>query len=198
MNRSALKYRFCYPQIDRTQVVNFLTSQREELYLQDESAVIQVADLVFQNGGVWAGFDHAKQLQSMMGFFFGDPSNDFAEKEVAFMYVAAIAPAFRLTRAFHVGLKQVLDQFQMMGLEAIRMQAKATDKYANKLYGRFARPISEGLSLRGQPVITYGGSIDDALAYLEPKKATSEKTHMPTKILARNAQHAAGLMPLNR
>lgn len=69
MARSALKYRSCYRKIDLAQ---------EELYLQDESAVIQVADLVFQNGGVWGGFDHAKQLQSMMGFFFGDLTSDFA------------------------------------------------------------------------------------------------------------------------
>lgn len=198
MTKSALKYRFCYPQIDRTQVVDFLVSQKEELYLQDDSAVTQVIDLAFAKGGVFAGFDQHKTMQSMMGFFFGDPTRAFEEKDVAFMYVAAIAPNYRLTRAFHVGLKQVLQSFSEMGLSKIRMQAQATDKYVNKLYGRFARPISEGFSLRGQPVITYGGSIEDALAYFEPKKAASEFQHYPIKLSAKNAKHAAGLMPVNR
>ncbi len=199
MTRSALKYRFCYPQIDRHHVVDFLGTQKAELYLQDESAVHQVADLVFENGGVFAGFDPAKRLQSMLGFFFGDPADEFSDKQLAFLYVAAISPNFRLTRAFHVGLKQVLGQFQEMGLESIRMQAKTTDKYANKLYGRFARPIGEGFSLRGQPVITYGGSIEEALAYFEPKKrepSISEFRHVPITLSARNAKHEAGLMPV--
>ncbi|MFK7802214.1 MAG: hypothetical protein AB8G95_11320 [Anaerolineae bacterium] len=196
MTRSALKYRFCYSQIDQQTVARFLSTQKKELYLPDDTAVQQVVDLAFEKGGVFAGFDQQKNMQSMMGFFFGDPTNDFVEKELAFMYVATIAKNYRLTRAFHVGLKQVLESFSEMGLSAIRMQARATDKYVNKLYGRFAQPLSTGFSLRGQPVITYGGSIDDALAYFRPKKATTEFRHIPARQSYNNAKHAAGLMPI--
>lgn len=38
-----------------------------------------------------------------LGYFFGDPAHDFANKEVLFMSVGAILPAYRGTRLFNKG-----------------------------------------------------------------------------------------------
>ena len=195
MTQSALTFRFCYKQIDQESLIHFLDKHRKELYLPDRAAVCAVIDRVFAEGGCFAGYDPQGNIEAMMGFFFGAPDQGFAERHILFMYVAAISPRYRLTRAFHTGLRQSLTAFKAMGIHSIQLQAQASDRYTNKLYGRFARPISTGHSLRGQPVVTYGGPIEDALAYLTRGRAAL--AHAPAAPLTRqNAQHAAGLAPI--
>ncbi|MCA9996529.1 MAG: hypothetical protein KDE56_12310 [Anaerolineales bacterium] len=194
MQQTAFSFRFCFPQIDRQTAVSFLYQNKEELHLADETAVSQVVDLVFDKGGVFGGFDRQQQMQGMLGFFFGEPQQEYRNKEVLFMYVAAIAPSYRLTRMFHTALTTALHEFQKMGLEEIRLQAEDIDRYTNKLYGRFAQPISEDVTIRGIKVITYGGSIENALAYLQ-RGRQPQFHHTPHYSDRNTAQHAAALLP---
>ncbi len=161
-----LNFRFCRQQDDEQAVVDFLFSVKEDLALADRTAAAKVVSLAFDRGGIFAGYDQGG-IKAMLGYFLGEPDRDFANKEVIFMYVAAIARPYRLTRAFHKGLTQALRDFQAMGCRGIRLQARKADPYTNKLYGRFAQLIAEGKSPRGDAVMTYGGRIEDALYYLE-------------------------------
>lgn len=194
MSQSALQFRFCHRPLDEQATVDFLDTQKDALYLPDKTAVSQVVDLVFNKGGVFAGFDKQRQMQAVLGFFFGEPKQGYRNKEILYMYVAAMAETYRLTRAFHVGLTQVLREFQQMGLQEIRLQAAEGDRYTNKLYGRFAQPIGSEKSLRGKVAITYGGTIADALTYLERGKRAQIR-HTPTYSDRNTAQHAAALLP---
>ena len=163
MNRYT--FRVCDPTHGRDAVVDLLFALREELMLPDRPTAAKVADRCFENGGVLGAYDQGR-LVGMCGFFYGEPDREFRNKEVAFMYVAGILPAYRLSRVFRQGLIHTLQEFKRSGRCEIRLQARTTDPYTNRLYSRFATRLGEGKSLLGRSVTTYGGSIDDALTYL--------------------------------
>lgn len=163
MSKLNLKHRVCFKQLDETQITNFLFEQKEELLLPDCDAVKQVTDLLFDKGGVMGGFDQNGQMQAMLGFLFGDPKEAFANKNILFFYVAALAKPYRHTREFYQGLLAVLNECRGMGLDQYRMQAGLTNRYINRLYNKFGTPLGESKTLRGQPVMTYGGSLEATL-----------------------------------
>ncbi len=154
---------------DQKAVVDLVYSIKDELRLPDRATAEKVVNLCFEHGGIIGGY-YGSQLVGMMGYFLGEPANDYRNKETAFMYVACIADEYRLSRLFRKGLLFTFREFRKMGLREIRLQAEANNPYTNRLYGRFAQPLGESKSLRGLPVITYGGTLDEALRYLEPKR----------------------------
>jgi hypothetical protein len=162
---SPYTFKVCDQRKDLEEIVDFLFDIREELYLPDRQVCQEIVDLCFAHGGVIAGYD-GSQVVAMLGYFYGEPQCNYVNKETAFMYVAGIRKPYRLTLVFYKGLIFSLQQFQGTGVKAIKLQAEAANPYTNKLYGRFARPIAKSKSLRGKEVVTYGGSIEDALAYL--------------------------------
>lgn len=192
MGQSTFNFRPCYSQIDELTTIDFLFEQKDELYLPDKTAVSQVIELLFSKGGIFGAFDQQQRMQAMLGFFFGEPSKDYANKETSFIYVTAIARSYRLTRLFRDGFAYSLRQLQQMGVREIRLQAGETDPYTNKLYGRFANPLGKGKTLRGKPVITYGNTVENALASLETRRRTSIQ-HAPNNHSHQTAQPAAAL-----
>lgn len=163
MDLSKLTYRYCFKQIDELAIRRFLMAQKEDLLLEGETAVQKIIDLLFEQGGVLAIFDPAGEIVAMMGFFFGDPQKEFKDKETLYMYVGAIAKPYRMTRLFYQGMLFVMQKGHEMGMTLFRMQANIHDPYINKLYGRMGRPLGESKTLRGHPVMTYGGSILELL-----------------------------------
>jgi hypothetical protein len=171
-------------QSDESTIIDFLMTVKDELYLPDRAAVESMMALVFDQGDavcVYCG----NQIVGMMGFFYGEPAQSFANKEVVFLYVAAIDPAFRLSRVFYKGLKFALRELENMGKTEIRLQAEAANPYTNKLYVRFASFMYASKSLRGVPVNTYGGSIRHALDRLDMRRRRRASQPMPaTAVLA--------------
>jgi hypothetical protein len=158
-------FEVCSQLVDQEAIVDLLFEIREELRLPDRQICQEIAGLCFAKGGVIAVYDGSLMV-GMLGYFCGEPQFDYVNKETAFMYVAGIRDEYRLTRVFYKGLIFALQLFQKMGFKAIKLQAEATNPYTNKLYGRFAQPVAKSKSLRGKEVVTYGGSIEDALGYL--------------------------------
>jgi hypothetical protein len=64
----------------------------------------------------------------------------------------------------------MLQRYRETAVTQLKLQAEAANPYTNRLYGRFARPVAREKSPRGVPVITYGGSIEDAIACLTRRK----------------------------
>lgn len=189
MSHAPLIFRPCYRQIDAKAAVDFLFAHKDELALPDKTAVSHIINLLFDKGGILGAFDQQQQMQGMLGFFFGEPEENYSNKETLFIYVTAIAKPYRLTRLFRDGLTYSLRQFQQMGMCEIRMQARTPDRYTNKLYGRFAHPLGHDTTLRGYPVITYGNTIANTLAVLEQPRPTTLR-HTPTTCTHQAAQHA--------
>lgn len=157
-------YRVCQP-VEYETVTDVYFANKEELCLPDRAAAEQVTRLLFSNGYVVGGY-HGTNLVGALGYFLGEPQHHYANNEILYLYVGAILPAYRLTRLFHDGLLFTLQLYQGTAVTHLKLQADAANPYTNKLYGRFAQPIARGKSPRGVPVITYSGSIEDAIAYL--------------------------------
>ena len=164
MDKLNLNHRVCFKQIDEEQINRFLFKQKDELLLPDMDAVQQISDLLFEKGGVIGGFDRNGQMQAMIGFLFGDPSEAFVNKNLLFFYVLAFDKTYRRTRAFYKGLLAVFHKCQAMGVDRYRMQAGLTNRYINRLYSKIGTPIGESKTLRGQPVMTYEGSLKTTLS----------------------------------
>lgn len=164
MTLKELTTRFCFKQIDDLAITRFLMTQREELMLDGLASAQKVTDLLFERGGVLASFDANNEVVGMLGFFFGDPNDGFADKETLFFYVAAIAKQYRLSRLFFTGMLMILKKGEEMGMARFKMQASIHDPYLNRLYGRMGQPQGESKTLRGHPVMTYSGTISALLA----------------------------------
>lgn len=176
MNVSELTYRFCFQQLDEYAIIDFLLANQEELHLDGKQSAKKVTDSLFEHGAVLASFDANNKMVAMLGFFIGDPNNNFADKETLFFYVAAIAREYRVTRLFFVGMKIILTKARYWGLTQFRMQAKFDDPYTNRLYGRMGKPLGLSHTLRGHQVMTYGGSIEELYQrYNRPKKQQMNK-----------------------
>lgn len=180
-------YKLCNPLTDKKMMTDYLYTQRGELYLPDYKSVQNVIELCFAHGGVIACYAEDR-LGGMGGFFLGEPSQNFANKKTAFIYVATISEPYRLTRMFRKGLVFMLHQFQEMNVQAIRMQAEDTNLYTQKLYGRFAQPIAKGKSLRGKNVITFGSTVEEALVYLQRGRRAQHNVQLAVANLPAQAE----------
>jgi hypothetical protein len=161
--------KLCDREKDLSAVTDMLFALKDDLCLSNREAAQRIVELCFEKGGVFGVYD-GDLLCGMAGFFCGEPDRDFGNKEIAFLYVAGILPQYRLSRVFLRGLIFALQTVEARGFQEIRLQARATDPYTNKLYERFAHKVAEGKSLRGDPVITYGGTIEEGLARLQRRR----------------------------
>ena len=159
----------CVQHADQNAIVNLFDATRDELYLPDRNTVEQLINKCFSKGSVIGAYVK-DELGGAMGYFYGEPDLNYVNKEVVFMYMAAILPKYRCSRLFHQVFISTLQQFQKEGKTEIRLQAEADNPYTNKLYSRFAEPIAEKKSLRGKRVIEYGASINDALQVLTRRR----------------------------
>lgn len=168
MNRSIINFRLCFKQLDQENLEQFLMTHKDELYLPDRQSVQKIIDLVFEKGGVIAGFDEANQIQAMFGFFIGDPDEEFVHKDMFFIYVAAISKSFRLSRTFLKGLNSIIFEGKRLKIDRFRMQAAIHDRYLNRLYSKISTHIGQSKTLRGHLVNVYGGTVNDLYSLIGP------------------------------
>lgn len=170
---SNFTYRLCR-QDEKEAVTDLFFATQEALCLPDRAAAAKITESLFARGHILGGY-HNNKLVGALGYFLGEPKHDFANNNVLYLYVGAILPEYQLTRLFYHGLLFILNFYQGTAVTQIRLQAEKANLYTNKLYGRFAHPIAEEKSPRGVPVITYGGSIEGAIAYLSRGKRRRQR-----------------------
>ncbi|MCB0036080.1 MAG: hypothetical protein KDE51_18750 [Anaerolineales bacterium] len=166
---STYTYKLADPTDDYQDALGLLYAIKEDLHLANKEACAKIIDVCFEKGGIVLGYDE-QTVVSLGGFFWGDPTEAYRDSSVGFVYVAAILPEYRLSRVFFVGLRFLLQTLKQLGAGQVRMQARKGDPYTNRLYSRFARPLGEGKSLRGDAVLTYGNEIEAALTYFEGRR----------------------------
>lgn len=170
-------YRQCH--LDEMEaVIDLFFTTRDALCLPDRTAAEKITKMLFAQGYVSGGYFEDKLLGAL-GYFLGEPKQNFRNKSVLYLYVGAILPGYRLTRLFHHGLLYTLQRYQGTAVTHLRLQAEANNPYTNKLYGRFSQPIAKEKSPRGVPVITYESPIEDAIAYLSRGKRRQPKRPSP-------------------
>jgi hypothetical protein len=151
-------------------IVDFLMEIGPELKLSERQTAAEMVDLLFAQGVVVAGYatqDGAEKMVAMMGFFWGDPHKDFANKHIGFVYVAAIAKAWRHTGVFRGLMVEVSRIFMAHDVQEVRFHAEEANVYTNMLYSKIAQPLNKEKNRRGITCILYGTSVANAVAYLQ-------------------------------
>ena len=159
---------------DEAAIADFLWSIKDDLHLSEKSAAAKITQLIFEKGGAIVGYHH-DILVAMVGYFIGEPSCNYANREVGFIYVTGLAKSHRLSRAMLHGMDFTIRHLQKIGIKEIRCHAREQDRYTNRLYSHFAERLGKDVSLRGDPTILYGNTIDSVLAYLD-KRQTRQGT----------------------
>ena len=150
---------------DRSDIGDFLESVKEDFAGFDRNVIDNVVERTFKRGGAIAAYQD-KSMVGMLGYLHGEPSLNFANREVGYMYLTALAPRVRLTRVFPDGLLFTMQIMQDIGIEQVRFHALKTNPYTNRLYERFARCIGEEENLRGYVCNLYAASVSEVLASL--------------------------------
>lgn len=183
---SNFTYRLCKSD-ENEAVTDLFYANAEALCLPDHNAAAKITEFIYAHGQVLGGY-HNHKLVGALGYFLGEPKQDFANNDLLYLYVGAILPDYQLTRLFYHGLLFILQMYQGTAVTHIQLQAEENNPYTNKLYGRFAQPIAKEKSPRSVPVITYGGSIEDAMTYLSrgkrprPAPATPQQFYVEHRI----------------
>lgn len=155
-------FRTCIP-AEQPILVEFIWSMREEFHLTDHSTVREIIALLFTKGGVVAGFAGEKVV-GLFGYFHGDPSQDYTDQAVGFVYIAGIAKAYRRTKAFRNGLYVLVKTLHSMGITEMRCHAAVEDPYTNRLYSRLGTLVRQENNRRGLLCNVYATSIENLLA----------------------------------
>ena len=154
-------------------VVDFLMSIGDELALTKRNDAAEITDLLFAQGGAMISCHNGKVI-AMLGYFLGEPIQEYANKEVGFIYVAAIAKSYRLSPLMWKGMGFAVHHLGTLGVKEIRCHAREQDRYTNRLYKHFARPIRKEYNRRGVPCILYGNPIDNVMTYLDRSRPLRE------------------------
>lgn len=173
--KSKVNFQTC-TESDAPAIVDFLMEIGEELKLSERQTAAEMVDLLFAQGGVVAGYatqDGSAKMVAMMGFFWGDPHKDFANKHIGFVYVAAIAKAWRHTGTFRGLMVEGRRVFVAHNVQEVRFHAEETNTYTNMLYSKFAQPLKKEKNRRGITCILYSNSVANVMAYLQ--KAASRR-----------------------
>lgn len=159
--KSKVTFRSC-AEHEAPAIVDFLMEIGPELYLTEPTVAEKMVAQLFAQGGVVAGFaqhDDGQRLVAMLGYFWGDPKNDFAGKDTGFVYVAAIAKAYRHTGAFRGLMVEGGKVFMANNVQEARFHAEETNAYTNMIYAKLADPIKKEKNGRGITCILYGNTV---------------------------------------
>jgi hypothetical protein len=165
-----VSYKVC-TKLDKKDIANFLWTMKDEFRFTEQRIIDEIIDLLFEKGGIFAGYQ-AETVVGMFGYFLGEPSRDYQNKDVGFIYIAGLAKRVRKTMAFRSGVQFTIETLRALNVREIRCHAALDDAYANGLYSRLGRPIGTDINRRGDTCILYASTIDDILA-----KLSSGKTH---------------------
>ena len=174
-----LTYKIC-SEADTPALIDLLWSMKDELFLPDRNAAAEIIELLFQNGGTFATYDNNRMI-GLLGYFLGEPADDFANKDVAFIYVAGLAREYRMSRAFQHGLAFALKKLSEFGLSEARFHAAESDPFTNRLYARFASPVRKEKNRRGHSCILYSRLLQQPTIVPAVPHATAPEVEQPAR-----------------
>lgn len=163
-NQATVQYRLCTLE-DFAAVVGFFNTIRSELYLKDSGDVIQMCGNFFARGGAIAGFVNG-QLVGAVGYFIGDPCDGYRDNGVGFIYVAGLAPQYRHSAAFRIGLQFTMTHFSALGLREVRLHALRSDVRLNAIYSSFMQDKEPQTNMRGLACNLYRSSLEHIMYVL--------------------------------
>ena len=164
---SKVTFKNCSP-AESTTITDFLWSMRDDFRFSKFSNVTAITDLLFEKGGVIGGYCDGEMV-GMFGYFFGEPSRDYANKYTGFIYIAGLAKAVRRAGIFPNAVRFLAQTMAQLGVHELRCHAAEDDAYTNRLYSRLGQPIGTEKNRRGDTCILYANRVDTLLALLGSK-----------------------------
>ena len=157
---------------DHADVIDFLYSIRDELYFSEYAVAAEIADLLYERGGVIGGY-HNGQLVGLVGYFYGQEADSYTDKQTALIYVAGLAKPYRSSGIFAVGLRFLTEALYTIGVQHLRLHVVETDKRLNAIYSTFATPLRTERNRRGLCCVLYGNTVEAVLAHLQQRRVRS-------------------------
>jgi len=139
---------------DHEAMVDFVYELRDDLQINDRAVAEQIVQLVANHGGAFIGTLNGRVI-SCMGYFFGDPANDFAQKDLCFIYVAGITEEYRCSRVFLDAYRFAMSELSQFEFREVRCQAGMDNPYTNRIYSRLFKLHGTTVNRRGIPVNQY-------------------------------------------
>ena len=176
LHSKTVRFRVCRPS-EQQSLSDFLWSMRTDFHFTERSITTEVAQLLFAKGGVVSGYVNDTMVGTF-DYFLGEPSHDFANKEVGFIYIAGIANAYRRAGVFRNGLHFLATTLQHYGVTEMRCHARKDDAYTNGLYARLGPAIGTEKNRRGDTCILYANSVANVLALTSRRRKRERGPHL--------------------
>ena len=157
---------------DKVSVTDFLLSIGEELYIDSRKTAEDIVHFTFARGGMVASYAD-DQIVGVGGYLCGDPSANFANQDIGFLYLAAVEKTYRLSRVFSRGLSFTINHLKSLGVRELRLHAREEDPYTNRLYSHFAKPLRKEPNMRGIPCILYSCLLEEGIHYTGKRYGSS-------------------------
>jgi ribosomal protein S18 acetylase RimI-like enzyme len=116
--------------------------------------------LCLERGGMFAWEDEA--IRAFCGYTLGEPSADFSNKDIAYVYFIVIAPEYR-RRVDVVGscFRAFARYLPPLGAVELRFKVVLENAYALRLYQKFALPLRDELNAQGVPSRLFTARLED-------------------------------------
>lgn len=110
------------------------------------------------------------QIVGLMCYTLGEPAKDYQNKEVLYIFLVVVDPAFRHKLSMSKGLLQVLRLLLENGpFNELRFKARENDVSLNRLYQKIARILYQEDNVKGVPCHVYATDLPTLQTFLGEK-----------------------------
>ena len=151
---------------------DFFWSLRDEFHFSERETVDEITGLLFEHGGVISGYGVDGNIVGAVGYFFGEPSKDYANKDVGFIYLAGLDRSVRHSDAFGQGWRYLVEAMDGYGVHELRWHVREDDAANIALYDQLGQHICPEVNRRGYSCNLYGTTVAEAQAEIERRRHT--------------------------
>jgi len=117
-------------------------------------------DMFLEEGGIVIGGPMGNE-KGISGYVLGEPSNNFSDKSIGYIYLMIIPKKFRTGRTFYQLGMTTLEEIEKSDVTEVRFKAYKTHDYNNKLYGKIAKLVGDEPNSQGIVSSLYSSEISD-------------------------------------
>ncbi len=151
------------PTKNRNQCINALRKWNNEIDPPIERfprGIEGTIDMFLKEGGIIIGGSEGEE-KGISGYVLGEPSDNFSDKSIGYIYLMIIPKEFRNGRTFYQLGKATIEGIEKSNVAEVRFKSYKTHNYNNRLYEKLATPIGEELNSQGITSVLYSTRISD-------------------------------------
>jgi len=148
---------------DRALATGFLTKWENEFNppLSKYPGGIEGTVNMFLDHGEMLLLKKEQEAIGFLGYTKGELANSFANRSIGYVYTILIHPDYRGSKAFLRLARGFLSELEkQQEVSEVRFKAIKKDRYTNKLYSKFAKPIREEPNSQGVDSVLYSAELE--------------------------------------